>query len=142
MNGKLLIAGMTVAIAIPLTACGGGGAALSANGGTAPTGNGGGASTISSNQADVQACTNLQKAAAAFLANKNQDTLSALASALAAPPGAGESSSLNSAITALSTDVQYEITSGVAFGTSQMDENAVADGCASAGVKMPAGFTG
>jgi hypothetical protein len=138
MNGKLLIAGMTVAIAIPLTACGGGGIAP-ANGAAT---NGGGASAISSNQADVLACTNLQKAAAAFLANKNQDTLDALATALAAPPGAGMSSSLDSAFTALSTDVQYEMTSGVAFGTSQADENAVADGCASAGVQMPSGFTG
>src|SRR5215472_13446571 len=98
MNGKLLIAGMTVAIAIPLTACGGGGIAPpSANG--AATANGG---RVSANQADVQACTNLQKAAAAFLANKNQDTLDAFAAALAARPGGAMSPSLDAAFNALS----------------------------------------
>jgi len=138
MNGKLLIAGMTVAIAIPLTACGGGGIAPpSANG--AATANGG---RVSANQADVQACTNLQKAAAAFLANKNQDTLDAFAAALAARPGGAMSPSLDAAFNALSDDIQNEVLTGDAAATGQTDQNAVADGCASAGVQMPAGFTG
>lgn len=96
MNRKLHIAGFAVAIAIPLTACGGGGTpAASANGGTRSTANGGPVTTISSNAADVQACTNLQKTATAFLANKNQDTLDAFAAALAARPGAAMSPSLD-----------------------------------------------
>jgi hypothetical protein len=143
MNGKLHIAGLAVAIAIPLTACGGGGnLAAPANGATAPTANGGPVSTLSSNQADVQACTDLQKSAAAFLANKNQDTLNAFAISLAARSGAAMSPSLDAAFSALSGDVQDEMLTGTAEATAQSDENSVAEGCASIGVRMPAGFTG
>lgn len=122
MNKKLLIAGFAAAIAIPLTACGGGAAA-------------------GGNQADVQACTNLQKTASAFLANKNQDTLDAFASALATRPGA-MSPSLDAAFSALSDDIQNEMLTDSTPATAQTDESAVADGCASAGVPMPSGFTG
>lgn len=143
MNRKGLIAGLAMTIAIPLTACSGGGTpAASANGATVPAANGGPVSTTSGNQADVQACTNLQKAATAFLANKNQDTLDAFAAALANRSGAAMSPSLDAAFSALSDDVQNEILTDSASPTAQVDENAVADGCASAGVQMPAGFTG
>jgi hypothetical protein len=142
MNRKLYTAAFAAAIGIPLTACGGGGSpASSANGATAPTANGGPITTISSNQADVQACTNLQKAATAFLANKNQDTLDAFAAALAARPGAAMSPSLDAAFSALSDDVQNEMLTGSAPATGQSDEDAVAEACAAAGVRMPAGFT-
>lgn len=143
MNRKLHIAGLAMAIAIPLTACGGGGTpAASANGATAPKANGGPVTTISSNAADVQACTNLQKAATAFLANKNQDTLDAFAAALAARPGAAMSPSLDAAFSALSDDVQNEMLTDSAAATGQTDQNEVAQACASVGVRMPAGFTG
>jgi len=145
MNKKLHIAGlaMAMAIAIPLTACGGGGtAATSANGATAPTAAGGPVTTLGGNQADVQACTNLQKTATAFLANKSQDTLDAFATALAARPGAAMSPSLDAAFGALSDDVQSEILTGTSVSTARTDENAVAEGCAGVGVQMPAGFTG
>lgn len=142
MNRKLHIAGFAVAIAIPLTACGGGGTpAASANGGTRSTANGGPVTTISSNAADVQACTNLQKTATAFLANKNQDTLDAFAAALAARPGAAMSPSLDAAFSALSDDVQNEMLTGSSAVAGQSDEDAVARACARVGVPMPAGFT-
>lgn len=142
MNGKLRIAGLAVAIAIPLTACGGGGTpATSANGAAARTANGGPISTIGSNAADVQACTNLQKTATAFLANKNQDTLDAFAAALAARPAAAMSRSLDAAFSALSDDVQNEMLTDSAAVAGQSDESAVAQACASVGVQMPAGFT-
>jgi hypothetical protein len=140
MNKKLYIAAFAAAIAIPLTACGGGG--TSANDPTAPAAHGSPASTISSNQADVQACTKLQTTTTAFLANKNQDTLNAFAAALAARPGAAMSPSLDAAFSALSDDVQNELLSDSVPATAQSDENAVAQGCASVGVPMPAGFTG
>jgi hypothetical protein len=150
MNKKMILAGMTVAIAIPLTACGGGTSLSSpASGGgqqaaatTAPASGGGPVSTTSGDQADVQACTNLKKAATAFLANKNQDNLDAFATALADRPGAAMSPSLEAAFSALSDDVQNEMLTGSAAATGQSDQNAVAAGCASAGVQMPAGFTG
>jgi hypothetical protein len=143
MNRKLHIAGLAMAIAIPLTACGGGGTpATSANGAAAPTANGGPVTNMTGNKADVQACTNLQKAATAFLANKNQDTLDAFAAALAARPGAAMSPSLDAAFSALSGDVQNEMLTDSSAATGQADQNAVAAGCASAGVRMPAGFTG
>lgn len=138
MNKKLFVAGIAAAIAVPLSACGGGVAAPSAA--TTSAANGSALST-SSNAADVQACTNLQKAAAAFLANKNQDTLNTFAAALADRPGAAMSPSLESAFSALSDDVQNEILTDSSAVTGQTDENAVAAGCASAGVQMPAGFT-
>lgn len=148
---KYLVAGIVAAMAILLTACGGGNFAVPpANGGgqqpttattPTPTVDGGLGSTMSSNQADVQACTNLKKAAAAFIANENQDTLDAVAAALAARPGAAMSPSLNAAFGALSDDVQNEMMGDSAGATGQSDQNAVAAGCASAGVPMPAGFT-
>lgn len=142
MNRKLHIAGLAVAIAIPLTACGGSGTpAASANGGTGSTANGGPVTTISSNAADVQACTNLQKTATAFLANKNQATLDAFATALAARPGAAMSPSLDAAFSALSDDVQNEMLTGSSAVAGQSDEDAVAQACARVGVRMPAGFT-
>jgi hypothetical protein len=146
-NGKLLVAGMAVAIAIPLTACAGGNSPASpANGGgqqpAAATAGGAPVSTLSGDAADVQACTNLKQAATAFLANKNQDNLDAFAVALAARPGAAMSPSLDSAFSALSDDVQNEMLGDSAAVSGQSDQNAVAEGCASAGVPMPAGFTG
>jgi len=140
MNRKWLFAGITAAIVVPLTACGGTGPL--AQSATTQTANGAVFSTLSSKDADVQACTNLQQAAAAFLANKNQDTLDAFAIALADRPGAAMSPSLDAAFSALSDDVQNAMLTDSAFGTAQTDENAVADGCASAGVRMPDGFTG
>jgi hypothetical protein len=83
-----------------------------------------------------------QKAATAFLANKNQDTLDAFAAALADRPGAAISPSLDAAFSALSDDVQNEMLGDSAAATGQSDENAVAEGCASARVQMPAGFSG
>src|SRR5262249_35440926 len=143
MNRKLHIAAFAAAIAIPLTACSGGGTpATSANGATAPAANGGPVSTVSSNNADVQACANLQKAATAFLGNKNQDTLDALATALAARPGAAMSPSLDAAFSALSDDIQNEMLTGTSAPLGQSDQDAVAEGCAGVGVHMPAGFTG
>jgi hypothetical protein len=125
---------------MPLTACGGSSPLVPSV--TKPTTNGSVFSTLSSNDADVQACTNLQKASAAFIANKNQDTLDAFATALADRPGAAMSPSLDAAFSALSDDVQNALLTDVAAPTAQTDESAVADGCASVGVRMPAGFTG
>jgi hypothetical protein len=84
----------------------------------------------------------VQKAAAAFLANKNQDTLDAFAAALAARPGAAMSPSLDAAFSALSGDIESEMLTGTAAVGGQSDQNAVAQECASAGVQMPPGFTG
>jgi hypothetical protein len=140
MNKKWLFAGITAAIVVPLAACGG--TSPLAPSATTQTANGAVFSTLSSKDADVQACANLQKAAAAFLANKNQDTLDAFAIALADRPGAAMSPSLDAAFSALSDDVQNEMLTDSAASTAQTDENAVADGCASAGVRMPDGFTG
>jgi hypothetical protein len=149
MNGKSLAAGIMMAIVIPLTACGGGSTpAPPTNGGTqqsvaaaTPTADVGLGSTLSSKDADVLACTDLQKAAAAFLANKNQDTLDAFEAALTDRPGAAMSPSLDSAFSALSDDVENEMMGDSSPATMQSDEDAVAAGCARVGVQMPAGFT-
>lgn len=157
MNGRLLATGTAVAIALTLTACGGGHplASLTAGGAqqtqqtepSAPVaassslGDSGAFAALSSRDADVEACRNLQQAVAAFLADKNQDTMDSVAAALADRPGAAMSPSLDSAFSALSDDVQNAMLGDTAAATAQSDEAAVANGCASAGVRLPAGFT-
>ncbi len=131
----LLVAGMAVAIAIPLTACGGGSPLAS-------PASGGRVSATSGDEADVQACTTLKTAAATFLANKSQDNLDAFAAALADRPGPAMSPSLDTAFGALSDDIQNEMLGDSAAAAGVSDQNAVAEGCAGAGVQMPAGFTG
>jgi hypothetical protein len=109
---------------------------------SAPAAAGGLGETLSSHDADVQACTGVQKTYAAFQADKSTDNENAFAISLAAVPGAAMTPSLFTAFQALSGDVQDAQLSGTQDPTSQADEQAVADGCAAAGVPMPAGFTG
>ena len=107
-----------------------------------PAAAGGLGETLSSNAADVQACTGVQKAYAALQADGSQDNVNAFAVSLAAVPGAAMTPSLFTAFQALSSDVQDAQLTGTQDPTSQADEQAVADGCATAGVTMPSGFSG
>lgn len=92
--------------------------------------------------ADVQACTGVEKSFAAFQANENLVNEAAFAASLVEVDWGAMTPSLWAAFQALSTDVQNAELTGTAGATSQADEQAVADGCAAAGVTLPSGFTG
>lgn len=91
--------------------------------------------------ADVQACTGVEKSYAAFQANENLVNEAAFAASLIEVDWGAMTPSLWAAFQALNTDVQNAELTGTAGATSQADEQAVANGCAAAGVTLPSGFT-
>ena len=97
--------------------------------------------TMSSHDADVQACTNLRNAFTTFNADKNQASLNAFEISLSAIPGAAMTPALLTSFQALDGDVQNMATLGSPGPDANADEDAVAAGCAGVGVQMPAGFT-
>lgn len=90
--------------------------------------------------ADAKACSNLQRAFVTFHADQNQTNEDAFA--VATIPNATMTQTLYNAFQALNGDVQNAQLSGSADPTAQADEQAVATGCAAAGVTLPSGFTG
>jgi hypothetical protein len=89
--------------------------------------------------ADAQACTTLRQAYTTFEAD--QSTTNADALTADSVPNASMTSTLFSAFQALNGDLD-DVQLGTTDPSSQADEQAVASGCAAAGVTVPASFTG
>ncbi len=89
--------------------------------------------------ADAQACTTLRQAYATFEAD--QSTTNADALTAASVPNASMTQTLYNAFQALNGDLN-DVQLGATDASSQADEQAVASGCAAAGVTFPASFTG
>ena len=90
--------------------------------------------------ADATACQNLLQAYNAFTANENTTTSDALTAA--SIPNASMTQTLFNEFQALNGDLDDTTLTGSPDATAQADEQAVATGCAAAGVQFPASFTG
>jgi hypothetical protein len=89
--------------------------------------------------ADTTACSNLRQAFVTLRAHQSQTNAAALVAA--ATPNATMTQTLSNAFGTLGGDLG-EALNGYRDPTSRAAEQAVASGCAAAGVKMPSGFTG
>lgn len=143
--------GIAIGLALAVAACGGGSTPTSTATTTtttpaasapvaATTTPASSAPVTDTEPADAQACTAVKNAYATFQANQNTDNENAFASALI--PNASMTQPLFNAFQALEGDVQDAQLGGSTDPSSGADEQAVASGCAAAGVTMPSGFTG
>jgi hypothetical protein len=89
--------------------------------------------------ADAQACTTLRQAYTTFEADQSITNADALTAA--SVPNASMTQTLFNAFQALNGDLS-DVQLGATDASSQADEQAVASGCAAAGVTFPASFTG
>ncbi len=89
--------------------------------------------------ADAKACSNLRQAFMTLRADQSQTNAAALVAA--ATPNATMTQTLSNAFGTLGGDLG-EALNGYKDPTSRAAEQAVATGCAAAGVNMPSGFTG
>jgi hypothetical protein len=90
--------------------------------------------------ADAQACRTLRNAFVTFHADQNETNEDALL--FATTPHAAMTQTLYNAFQTLNGDLDNAELSGSQDPTAQADEQAVATGCAAAGVTMPSDFTG
>ena len=141
MNTKKICAGLgALALIGGLAACGSAASSSSVAAPVATTAAPVTSSAITDTEpADAQACTTLRQAYTTFEAD--QTTTNADALTADSIPNASMTSTLFSAFQALNGDLD-DVQLGTTDPSSQADEQAVASGCAAAGVTFPASFTG